>query len=335
MRWCSLTILLLLPLADGLRPTLLARPTSRPALLVARPTMCMTYAGQPPRQSSAGLFLSAGGLVTTIGASTFALSASGTIAILAASAAGLFSFKLSKELNNRGVRSKEVAKHVVGSTADLTLRVGFGLASVLVYTMAAAVSLIVLLLTKLSEATLSIAGVASRLKPSPLPPMSRAEADYRALQQARYAPIAAAAPAEPAYAPPPEPVYAPQPAAEMLPPPPQQQQQQQGGWYQPRQAPPSQEESLSTMGQRLAVEQMLARSRNAASAARKVEAEKAGLLKERQAEASSLVLEVPRPLAPISPPSRPHLAPILTTAAARVLLEVDNRAPYLAGRYDR
>ena len=26
MRWCSLTILLLLPLADGLRPTLLARP---------------------------------------------------------------------------------------------------------------------------------------------------------------------------------------------------------------------------------------------------------------------------------------------------------------------
>ena len=56
---------------------------------------------------------------------------------------------------------------------------------------------------------------------------------------------------------------------------------------------------------------------------------------ERQAEASSLVLEVPRPLAPISPRSRPHLAPILTTAAARVLLEVDNRAPYLAGRHDR
>ena len=95
-----------LPFADGLRP-MVARTVARPALAV-RPQACMNYAGQPlpnyeqqGRQGggfrgSAGLLLSATGLVTTVAASTFALSASGTIAIIAASAAGLFSFKLSK-----------------------------------------------------------------------------------------------------------------------------------------------------------------------------------------------------------------------------------------------
>ena len=222
----------LLPFADGLRP-MLARTVARPALAV-RPVACMNYAGQPlPNyqqqggnglggkiRGSAGLFLSATGLVTTVAASTFALSASGTIAIIAASAAGLFSFKLSKELhsrgcnpnpnpdpdpspnpnpnpdpnpnphsnpkihsnpnpnphptqelNSRGVRSRDVAKRVVGTVADTTLRVCFGVASLIVYTVAAAISIIVLALTKLSQAALGIAGLASRLKPR-LPPDS-------------------------------------------------------------------------------------------------------------------------------------------------------------------
>ena len=281
----------LLPFADGLRP-MMARTVVRPALAV-RPVACMNYAGQPlPNyqqeggrggiRGSAGLFLSATGLVTTVAASTFALSASGTIAIIAASAAGLFSFKLSKELHSRGVRSRDVAKRVVGGVADTTLRICFGAASLLVYTVAAAISIIVLALTKLSAAALGIAGLASRLKPRlpPDTPMSRAEADFlegRALQQASFAPAATEAPYPPEY--------------EQY----QQQQQyqqqaeqpyQQGGgsWYQQRSAPATEEqESSSAMGQRLAVEQMRARAKASAATARAVEKEKASLLQQRQA----------------------------------------------------
>ena len=172
MREMRAAILLacVLPFADGLRP-MVARTVARPALAV-RPQACMNYAGQPlPNyqqqggqrggfRGSAGLLLSATGLVTTVAASTFALSASGTIAIIAASAAGLFSFKLSKELHSRGVRSRDVAKRVVGGVADTTLRIGFGAASLLVYTVAAIISIIVLALTKLSAVALGIAGIA-------------------------------------------------------------------------------------------------------------------------------------------------------------------------------
>ena len=299
----------LLPFADGLRP-MLARTVARPALAV-RPVACMNYAGQPlPNyqqqggnglggkiRSSAGLFLSATGLVTTVAASTFALSASGTIAIIAASAAGLFSFKLSKELNSRGfnpnpnqelnsrgVRSRDVAKRVVGTVADTTLRVCFGVASLIVYTVAAAISIIVLALTKLSQAALGIAGLASRLKPRlpPDSPMSRAEADFlegRALQQASFAPAATEAPYPPDYDQYQQQQYQ-QPAEQQY----QQQQQGGGSWYQPRSAPAAEEqESSSAMGQRLAVEQMRARAKASAATARAVEKEKASLLQQRQA----------------------------------------------------
>ena len=335
----------LLPFADGLRP-MLARTVARPALAV-RPVACMNYAGQPlPNyqqqggnglggkiRGSAGLFLSATGLVTTVAASTFALSASGTIAIIAASAAGLFSFKLSKELhsrgcnpnpnpdpdpspnpnpnpdpnpnphsnpklhsnpnpnphptqelNSRGVRSRDVAKRVVGTVADTTLRVCFGVASLIVYTVAAAISIIVLALTKLSQAALGIAGLASRLKPRlpPDSPMSRAEADFlegRALQQASFAPAAAEAPYPPDYDQYQQQQYQ-QPAEQQY----QQQQQGGGSWYQPRSAPAAEEqESSSAMGQRLAVEQMRARAKASAATARAVEKEKASLLQQRQA----------------------------------------------------
>ena len=236
-----------LPFADGLRP-MVARTVARPALAV-RPQACMNYAGQPlPNyqqqggqgggfRGSAGLLLSATGLVTTVAASTFALSASGTIAIIAASAAGLFSFKLSKELHSRGVRSRDVAKRVVGGVADTTLRIGFGAASLLVYTVAALISIIVLALTKLSAVALGIAGIASRLKPRlpPDAPMSRAEADFlegRALQQASYA-------AEAGYAPEYDPYQQPQY------PPAQPSYQQGGGWYQQRSAPAVEEQESS------------------------------------------------------------------------------------------
>ena len=279
----------LLPFADGLRP-MMARTVVRPALAV-RPVACMNYAGQPlPNyqqeggrggiRGSAGLFLSATGLVTTVAASTFALSASGTIAIIAASAAGLFSFKLSKELHSRGVRSRDVAKRVVGGVADTTLRICFGAASLLVYTVAAAISIIVLALTKLSAAALGIAGLASRLKPR-LPPdtaMSRAEADFlegRALQQASFAPAATDAPYPPEYE-----QYQQQQYQQAEPP----YQQGGGSWYQQRSAPATEEqESSSAMGQRLAVEQMRARAKASAATARAVEKEKASLLQQRQA----------------------------------------------------
>lgn len=279
----------LLPFADGLRP-MMARTVVRPALAV-RPVACMNYAGQPlPNyqqeggrggiRGSAGLFLSATGLVTTVAASTFALSASGTIAIIAASAAGLFSFKLSKELHSRGVRSRDVAKRVVGGVADTTLRICFGAASLLVYTVAAAISIIVLALTKLSAAALGIAGLASRLKPRlpPDTPMSRAEADFlegRALQQASFAPAATDAPYPPEYE-----QYQQQQYQQAEPP----YQQGGGSWYQQRSAPATEEqESSSAMGQRLAVEQMRARAKASAATARAVEKEKASLLQQRQA----------------------------------------------------
>jgi hypothetical protein len=280
----------LLGFADGLRP-MLARTVVRPALAV-RPVACMNYAGQPlPNyqeqggrgglRGSAGLFLSATGLVTTVAASTFALSASGTIAIIAASAAGLFSFKLSKELHSRGVRSRDVAKRVVGGVADTTLRIGFGAASLLVYTVAAVISILVLALTKLSAAALGIAGLASRLKPRlpPDTPMSRAEADFlegRALQQASFVSAATEAPYPPDYDQYQQQQYQ-QPAE-------QQYQQGGGSWYQQRSAPAAEEqESTSAMGQRLAVEQMRARAKASAATARAVEKEKASLLQQRQA----------------------------------------------------
>ena len=285
----TIVLALLLPFADGLRP-MLARTVVRPALAV-RPVACMNYAGQPlPNyqqeggrggiRGSAGLFLSATGLVTTVAASTFALSASGTIAIIAASAAGLFSFKLSKELHSRGVRSRDVAKRVVGGVADTTLRICFGAASLLVYTVAAAISIIVLALTKLSAAALGIAGLASRLKPRlpPDTPMSRAEADFlegRALQQASFAPAATDAPYPPEYE-----QYQQQQYQQAEPP----YQQGGGSWYQQRSAPATEEqESSSAMGQRLAVEQMRARAKASAATARAVEKEKASLLQQRQA----------------------------------------------------
>ena len=269
---------------------MMARTVVRPALAV-RPVACMNYAGQPlPNyqqeggrggiRGSAGLFLSATGLVTTVAASTFALSASGTIAIIAASAAGLFSFKLSKELHSRGVRSRDVAKRVVGGVADTTLRICFGAASLLVYTVAAAISIIVLALTKLSAAALGIAGLASRLKPRlpPDTPMSRAEADFlegRALQQASFAPAATDAPYPPEYE-----QYQQQQYQQAEPP----YQQGGGSWYQQRSAPATEEqESSSAMGQRLAVEQMRARAKASAATARAVEKEKASLLQQRQA----------------------------------------------------
>ena len=266
----------------------------RPSL--ARPAVVsMSYeAVQPPDQNRLGkgpLLLSAGGLLTTILASASVLPALGTIAIIAAASSGLFAFKLSKEMNQRGIKSKNVAKRVVGTCADVTVRVGLGLASVVVYTLAATVSLIVLLLTKLGQAVLSIAEAASRLKPT-LPEeqsaydteqQRRLAAEYSAMQQQRYASeyaapqpegYYAAAPAaqpaaQPYAAPPPQPVY--------------------------ERPPPSEDqESARSMGQRLAVEQMLVRSRGAAAVARKVESEKAALLKTRQQEAGKQIIEARR-----------------------------------------
>ena len=266
----------------------------RPSL--ARPAVVsMSYeAVQPPDQNRLGkgpLLLSAGGLLATILASASVLPALGTIAIIAAASSGLFAFKLSKELNQRGIKSKNVAKRVVGTCADVTVRVGLGLASVVVYTLAATVSLIVLLLTKLGQAVLSIAEAASRLKPT-LPEeqsaydteqQRRLAAEYSAMQQQRYASEYAAPQPEGYYAAAP----AAQPAAQPYAAPPPQPAYE-------RPPPAEDQESARSMGQRLAVEQMLVRSRGAAAVARKVESEKAALLKTRQQEAGKQIIEARR-----------------------------------------
>lgn len=70
------------------------------------------YGSQPPRrqEGGGGLTIAMGGLVATLMCSASALSTTGTIATIAASAAGLFSFKVAKELNNRGVDRGSVSK---------------------------------------------------------------------------------------------------------------------------------------------------------------------------------------------------------------------------------
>jgi len=65
----------------------------------------------PPRQKSGGgLTVAMGGLIVTLLASASALSMTGAIATIAASAAGLFSFKVAKELNQRGVDRGRISK---------------------------------------------------------------------------------------------------------------------------------------------------------------------------------------------------------------------------------
>ncbi|KOO34085.1 hypothetical protein Ctob_005790 [Chrysochromulina tobinii] len=204
----------------------------------------------------------------------------GLIATLSSSVAGLFAFKLTKELSRRGVDRKKVvdtAKSTAVSTARLTVRCAITVGIAVAYAVASLVSLLVWLLTRLGESLLLVAELTSRLKPvaegaSPryLPPPYEAPEPTPA-----YAPPAPA-PASPRFA------YnfggrgvsaaaaAPSPAVALA---------------------PEEEMDPREVGRQLAVEQMLKRSSAAAAASRKVEQAKSEMLQARQEEALRKVFE--------------------------------------------
>ena len=78
--------------------------------------------GSPPRPPRGGLALSAGGLLATLVLASSALSMTGTIATIAASFAGVFSFKLAKDLSSCGV-SKFTVQQTVARTVASTAQV--------------------------------------------------------------------------------------------------------------------------------------------------------------------------------------------------------------------
>ena len=89
------------------------------------------------------LGLSAFGLLVTIMASANLLSMTGLIATLSSSVAGLFAFKLTKELSRRGVDRKKVvdtAKSTAVSTARLTVRCAITVGIAVAYAVASLVS---------------------------------------------------------------------------------------------------------------------------------------------------------------------------------------------------
>eukprot|EP00967_Tisochrysis_lutea_P088052 scaffold124701_cov28-Tisochrysis_lutea.AAC.1 len=112
-----------LGLADALVPPAriaLGRPLplSRSAPILAntyeppqyQPLVADYVSDEPRQETRGGLTIAMGGLIATLMASASALSTTGTIATIAASAAGLFSFKVAKELNRRGVDRGSVSK---------------------------------------------------------------------------------------------------------------------------------------------------------------------------------------------------------------------------------
>ena len=89
------------------------------------------------------LGLSAFGLLVTIMASANLLSMTGLIATISSSVAGLFAFKLTKELSCRGVDRKKVvdtAKSTAVSTARLTVRCAITVGIAVAYAVASLVS---------------------------------------------------------------------------------------------------------------------------------------------------------------------------------------------------
>ena len=161
--------------------------------------------GSRPPPPRGGLALSAGGLVATLFVSSSALSMTGTIATIAASFAGVFSFKLAKDLSNRGVSKgtvQRIASNAFTNTAQLGVRGAVSLGIATAYAVASVVSLAVWLLTRLGESVLYVAELTDRLKPSPdaTPPYPPFEGE----SYPDVAPPPAASRPPPATAPPPQ-----------------------------------------------------------------------------------------------------------------------------------
>ena len=112
--------------------------------------------GGPRRPAGPALIVSAVGLILTIVASANLLSTTGTIATLASSFAGLFAFKLTKELSNRGV-NRGTFKQVAVGTGKLGVKSLLALGIAVAYAAASLVSLVVWMLTRLGESVLYVA----------------------------------------------------------------------------------------------------------------------------------------------------------------------------------
>ncbi|KAL1495811.1 hypothetical protein AB1Y20_016671 [Prymnesium parvum] len=232
---------------------------------------------QYTRSGGAGLLISAAGLAATICTAATSLSMTGVSATIFASIAGLFAFKLSKELSLRGV-SQSYVQRTARFGLNVFQRLLVAVGALLVRTLAALVSLLVLILTKLGETVIFLAEVASRIKPDLLDGHS----------QTSYQPSGYSEDSTPFAKEPPRSA----PLAPAAPPP-----------------PPTIAEERE-IGQRLAMEQMMRRSQVAS--AKRLDPESSSSLKSRQDDAMRKVFEsrradqVPGRPAPASAPPRPR-----------------------------
>ena len=269
------------------------------------------------------LGLSAFGLLVTIMASANLLSMTGLIATISSSVAGLFAFKLTKELSRRGVDRKKVvdtAKSTAVSTARLTVRCAITVGIAVAYAVASLVSG-----EPPHAASREPPHAASRSAPRRVPSSKPRCAPMRAQVSllvwlltrlgeslllvaeltSRLKPVAEGA--SPRYLPPP--YEAPETTLAYVPP----------AYAPPAPAPasprfaynfggrgvssaaaapspaialaPAEEMDPREVGRQLAVEQMLKRSSAAAAASRKVEQAKSEMLQARQEEALRKVFE--------------------------------------------
>jgi len=262
-----------------------------------------------------GVLVSAGGLVATFWTSVSALTMTGMLATIAASAAGLFTFKLANELHVRGVDSNIVSRtadgiwqRLIGGCKSLVYRC----VRLLVYCLAALASTIAAVLGIFGSAALTAADVTSRISApldptfarrlspnssivatSPPPTPSPAEEARRPVDSGMFPLTArvAGVSAETSEQPPPPSAprstsyrgYPAPPSAAVSPP----------AGFVPGETTAvvtSGDDNYESMGQRLAVEQMLQRSASAAAASKKVDVERADILRAKQQEAVARAL---------------------------------------------
>ena len=264
----------------GARAVVPCSPLPRRALAPVAQQGRELYSDYPDGDSrGSGLVVSAGGLFATLIASATALSGAGSIATIAASAAGLFTFKLSKELNQRGIDSA-VMSRAATDAGTKGVRMGVGLlyraAALVVYCLASIVSFIGFLLMKLGDAVSTLGMMTTSMKAR----IEGSIADGYPISgdelQGTDASMLGKSLRE---------LNAPPPLRELNArlPPPRSARSPPGGMAPPAR-PPTMAEEIE-LGRRLAVEQMLERSATAAAATRAVESERSQVLKQRQEEA--------------------------------------------------
>ena len=164
-RLCRLALVALGSASGFVRPALLVASPHRARPAIAQQPLSNAYgdAAYPPNQGGApynqgggwaprsnnGAIVSAFGLMATLFVSASALSMTGTLATIAASFAGLFSFKLAKELTARGVNKKTFSNMATGaamSSVKLGVRTTVSIGIAAAYALASVVSMVVWIL---------------------------------------------------------------------------------------------------------------------------------------------------------------------------------------------